>query len=111
MDWLRAHTELIGFWAAVLTTAGFVPQVLRTWRNGGEGLSWWMLASFGTGVGAWFLYGVLRASAPIMLANGLTGFQVLVIAALKVLQARRKSRRAQSIARTPVWRLARDFED
>jgi MtN3 and saliva related transmembrane protein len=111
MDWLRAYTELIGFWAAVLTTVGFVPLVLRTWRSGGEGLSWLMLASFGTGVGLWFLYGVLRASGPLMLANGLTGVQVLVLAALKISQARRKTRRRDSIARSAIWRLEREFDD
>jgi MtN3 and saliva related transmembrane protein len=76
--------EAIGFWAAVLTTAAFVPQVVRTWRLGGRELSWVMLALFGTGVGLWFVYGYLRDSRPIMLANGLTGMQVIVIAAGKL---------------------------
>jgi len=46
-------------------------------------MSWWMLALFGTGVGLWFLYGFLRMSGPVMLANGLTGFEVLLIVSLK----------------------------
>lgn len=84
IDWLQAYAEAIGFWAAVLTTVAFTPQVVRTWRTGGQGLSWTMLALFGTGVGLWFVYGWLRMSAPIMLANGLTGAQVLVLLALKI---------------------------
>ena len=37
-----------------------------------KGLSWMMLALFGTGVGLWFLYGLMRMSGPLMAANGLT---------------------------------------
>jgi MtN3 and saliva related transmembrane protein len=81
--WLYPWTEAIGFWAAALTTVGFVPQVIETWRSGGTGISWWMLALFGTGVGLWFLYGFLRMSAPVMVANGLTGLEVLLIVSLK----------------------------
>ena len=46
-------TELIGFWAALLTTIAFAPQVLRTWRLGGHELS--MLSLFGAGVTLWFV--------------------------------------------------------
>jgi MtN3 and saliva related transmembrane protein len=75
--------ELIGFWAALLTTVAFAPQVIRTWRLGGHELSWSMLALFGTGLVLWLTYGYLRDSAPLMLANGLTLVQVLVIAGVK----------------------------
>jgi MtN3 and saliva related transmembrane protein len=84
MNSLSAHTEAIGFWAAILTTTAFTPQVVRTWRVGGADLSWTMLALFGLGVALWFLYGYLQMSGPIMLANGLTGFQVLLILGLKI---------------------------
>lgn len=76
--------EWVGFWAAVLTTVAFVPQLLRTWRRGGHELSWSMLALFGSGLSLWFIYGLLRGSAPLMLANGLTGVQVFAIAILKL---------------------------
>jgi MtN3 and saliva related transmembrane protein len=89
LDWLNRYSEAIGFWAAVLTTVAFAPQVIRTWRTGGQELSWTMLALFGTGVGLWFVYGVLRMSGPLMLANGLTGLQILFLLALK---ARRPDR-------------------
>lgn len=87
MGELRSHTEAIGFWAGILTTVAFAPQVVRTWRVGSDGLSWMMLTFFGTGVGLWFVYGYLRMSGPIMFANGLTGLQVLVILGLKVWRA------------------------
>lgn len=92
LSWLNAHSEMIGFWAAVLTTVAFAPQVVETWKTAGEGLSWLMLALFGAGVGLWFLYGVLRMSGPLMLANGLTGLQVLFLMGLKVWFASRAAR-------------------
>ena len=83
-DLLNSNVEVVGFWAAVLTTAAFAPQVLRTWRTGGDQLSWSMLSLFGMGVALWFVYGLLRGSAPIMMANGLTGLQVVAILAIKL---------------------------
>jgi MtN3 and saliva related transmembrane protein len=92
---LRSYTEAIGFWAAVLTTIAFAPQVIQAWRTGGEGLSWLMLALFGTGVGLWFLYGLMLMSGPLITANGLTGLQILLLLALKVRHV--TGRRAESI--------------
>ena len=92
MNWLRLYTEAIGFWAAFFTTVAFAPQLLQTWRNGGHGLSRTMLTLFGMGVGLWFVYGYLRMSRPIMLANGLTGLQILLILGLKVRHATKASR-------------------
>lgn len=83
-EWLRAHAEAIGFWAGIMTTSSFAPQVVRTWRSGGEGLSWGMVILFGTGVGLWLVYGVLQWSPPLMVANGLTELQILFIAGLKI---------------------------
>jgi MtN3 and saliva related transmembrane protein len=84
LDFLRSQAEAVGFWAGLLTTVAFAPQLVKAWKTGGEGLSWAMLALFGVGVGLWFVYGMLRMSAPIMTANALTGAQVLAIFALKV---------------------------
>jgi MtN3 and saliva related transmembrane protein len=88
-SWLQSSVEGIGFWAAVLTTLSFAPQFMEARRTGGQGLSWLMLAMFGTGVGLWFLYGLLKVSGPLILANGLTGLQVLLILAVKLRHARR----------------------
>ena len=84
MTWLNQQSEVIGYCAGTLTTIAFLPQVIRTWRSGGQALSGLMLALFGTGVSLWFIYGWLRMSRPIMLANGVTDLQVLVILVLKL---------------------------
>jgi MtN3 and saliva related transmembrane protein len=96
LDSLRSQAETIGFWAGLLTTIAFAPQLVKAWKTGGEGLSWAMLALFGTGVWMWFVYGLLRMSGPIMAANALTGLQVLAIFVLKVRHAGRAKHRAES---------------
>jgi MtN3 and saliva related transmembrane protein len=95
---LRSYTEAIGSCAAVLTTAAFAPQVIRTWRTGGGGLSWLMLCMLGSGVWLWFLYGLLRASIPIVAANGLTGLQILFLAGLKAWHAHRPQAKRSAFA-------------
>jgi MtN3 and saliva related transmembrane protein len=102
VDWLSPYNEAIGFWAAALTTTAFAPQVIRTWRMGGEGLSWTMLALFGLGVGLWFIYGLVRMSGPLMLANGVTGLQVLVLIALKLWRSGKVVRRYRTGSEAPL---------
>jgi uncharacterized protein with PQ loop repeat len=59
-----------------------------------------MLALFGTGVGMWFIYGILRDSEPLILANGLTGIQVLFIFVLKMQRGARSEGRAPQLERS-----------
>jgi MtN3 and saliva related transmembrane protein len=63
---------LIGSLAAVLTTACWLPQVLKTIRKRTAD------------VAAWTAYGVMRHDAPIYLCNSITGLLVLVVALVKV---------------------------
>ena len=84
------YAEAAGLIGALLTTLAFLPQVLRTWRQGGEGLSYIMLALFLAGMTCWLLYGIARGSLPIILANGMTALQVLMILALKLSGVRRR---------------------
>lgn len=93
-----SSVEAVGLSAGALTTVSFAPQLLKAWKTGGEGLSWAMLALFGAGVGLWFVYGILRASVPIVAANGLTEVQVLAIFALKVRHALSSRFRAEQIS-------------
>lgn len=78
------YIEASGLAGALLTTIAFLPQVLRTWRQGGEGLSYIMLALFLAGTALWFFYGTAIGSTPIILANGVTALQVMIVLALKL---------------------------
>src|SRR3954471_12529049 len=74
LSFLEPRTvEVIGYLAAVLTTASFFPQVWKTWRSrSASDLSAVMLTMFTIGVFLWLVYGVALASVPMTLANGIT---------------------------------------
>lgn len=66
-------TDLIGSIAATLTTVSFVPQVWRIWRTRHtKDISLGMYIAFTSGVALWLVYGLLLASWPIIIANGIT---------------------------------------
>jgi len=83
-DMLSPYIEVSGLAGALLTTIAFLPQVVRTWRHGGDGLSYIMLALFLAGTALWLLYGIALGSLPIILANGVTMLQVVIVLALKL---------------------------
>jgi MtN3 and saliva related transmembrane protein len=65
--------DLIGYVAATLTTASFVPQALQTFKTKDvRGISLGMYSVFTIGVALWLVYGVLMAAWPIVLANSIT---------------------------------------
>jgi MtN3 and saliva related transmembrane protein len=64
---------LIGFLAGGLTTASFLPQVIRTaTTRSARDISGSMLAVFLVGLGLWTLYGMEVGSTPIIAANVIT---------------------------------------
>jgi MtN3 and saliva related transmembrane protein len=66
-------SELIGYAAATLTTASFVPQAWHTFRTKDvRGISLGMYSAFTLGVALWLVYGVLLNAWPIVIANAVT---------------------------------------
>ena len=66
-------TDLLGYVAATLTTASFVPQAWHTFRTRNTaGISVLMYAIFTVGVALWLAYGVMLGRAPIIVANAIT---------------------------------------
>jgi lactoylglutathione lyase len=65
--------EIIGFIAATLTTAAFVPQALKTWHTRStDDLSPVMFILFCIGVFGWLVYGIYKHDLPMIFANSLT---------------------------------------
>lgn len=65
--------DWIGYAAAFLTTASFVPQALHTFRTKDvRGISLGMYAAFTLGICLWLVYGVLLNAMPIVIANAIT---------------------------------------
>lgn len=66
-------SEFIGYVAAVLTTASFVPQAWHTFRTRDvRGISLGMYSVFTVGVACWLIYGLLMNAWPIVIANCIT---------------------------------------
>ena len=82
---LDSYIEIIGFVAAFLTTAAFLPQVYKTWKTKDvTGLSLPMLAMFFVGILAWLVYGLLKDSPSLIFANSITLVSAFVLVYFKI---------------------------
>ena len=78
--------EVIGFIAAILSTASFLPQAIRIIRTGDTAaISLTMYAMLTSGVFCWLIYGLSLRSVPMTLANGTT---LVLASTILVLKAR-----------------------
>ena len=75
---MKISPEIIGYIAATLTTASFLPQAILTIKTKDtESLSLSMYSLFTLGVFFWLIYGVYISDEAIIVANAIT----LVLAA------------------------------
>ncbi len=89
--------DVLGYCAATLTTASFVPQAALTMRTRDvSGISLAMYSAFTVGVGLWLAYGIVLGEWPIILANAVTLALATTILGIKLVEDRR--------ARTPARR-------
>lgn len=78
-------SDIVGYFAAVLTTASFIPQALHTFQTKDvSGISLGMYSSFTVGVSLWLVYGVLLQAWPIVIANTITLTMAAAILAMKL---------------------------
>jgi MtN3 and saliva related transmembrane protein len=67
------NTEWIGYAAASLTTASFVPQAWLTFKTRDvRGISLGMYSAFTFGIALWLAYGLLIEAWPVVIANVIT---------------------------------------
>ena len=65
--------EVIGFVAAFLTTAAFVPQLARVIRlRTARDISLGTFLMFSAGVALWLIYGIYTRSRPVIASNAVT---------------------------------------
>ena len=77
--------DALGALAGTLTTAAFVPQVLKTWKSGSaKDISFAMFLIFSIGVLLWLVYGILIGATPIIFANSVTLVLALAILVMKI---------------------------
>ena len=67
------NIEFFGYFAAILTTAAFLPQLVKTLKTKkADDVSSLTLLMFICGVGSWIIYGYKISSSPILVANIIT---------------------------------------
>lgn len=76
---------MLGLFAAVLTTVGFIPQavkIIRTRHTRDLSLGMYILLMIG--VLSWLSYGILIKDLPVIAANGVTSVFIISILILKI---------------------------
>jgi MtN3 and saliva related transmembrane protein len=65
--------QILGLMAGCLTTAAFLPQVVKTWKSrSAKDLSLGMFSLFCLGVAMWLAYGLAVKDLPVIAANLVT---------------------------------------
>ena len=84
--------EYIGFIAAFLTTASFLPQAYQTIKTQNtKSISLLMYILFSLGVLCWLLYGISLDDKPMIYANIITLFLASIILGIKIKNILQKS--------------------
>ena len=79
------NVDIFGYFAAILTTAAFLPQLIKTLRTKkADDVSLTTLIMFIIGVLSWIIYGYKISSIPIMMANFITLILNLLILFSKI---------------------------
>ena len=79
------NVDMFGYFAAILTTAAFLPQLIKTLKTKkAEDVSLTTLLMFIVGVLSWIIYGYEISSKPILIANLITLILNLLILISKI---------------------------
>ena len=67
------NIDIFGYFAAILTTAAFLPQLIKTLKTKkADDVSLTTLLMFIIGVMSWIIYGYKISSKPLLIANLIT---------------------------------------
>ena len=84
------NIEFFGYFAAILTTVAFLPQLIKTLKTKkADDVSLVTLIMFLSGVGSWILYGYSISSSPILVANIVTFILNFFILVSKIYYSRK----------------------
>ena len=84
------YIEFFGYFAAILTTLAFIPQLIKTLKTKkAEDVSLTTLIMFLTGVAAWIIYGIQISSKPILIANTITFLLNFLILVFKLIYSKK----------------------
>ena len=84
------NIEFFGYFAAILTTLAFLPQLIKTLKTQkADDVSLITLIMFLTGVLSWVVYGYKISSLPILMANIITFILNFLILIFKIIFAKK----------------------
>ena len=84
------NIEFFGYFAAILTTLAFLPQLIKTLKTQkADDVSLITLIMFLTGVLSWVVYGYKISSVPILMANIITFILNFLILIFKIIFAKK----------------------
>tara|TARA_B100000575_G_scaffold251042_1_gene218208 strand:- start:455 stop:715 length:261 start_codon:yes stop_codon:yes gene_type:complete len=84
------NIEFFGYFAAILTTLAFLPQLIKTLKTQkADDVSLITLIMFLTGVLSWVIYGYKISSVPILMANIITFILNFLILIFKIIFAKK----------------------
>tara|TARA_B100000242_G_C42815184_1_gene378953 strand:+ start:293 stop:565 length:273 start_codon:yes stop_codon:yes gene_type:complete len=87
------NIEFFGYLAAILTTAAFLPQLIKTIKTKkADDVSLITLIMFICGVFSWIIYGYKISSTPILTANLITFILNFLILISKLLYSKKSFR-------------------
>jgi len=82
---MMSVTDFVGYFAAFVSTASFVPQVWKTLKTRDTAsISLVMYSMFVVGVSAWLAWGILARQWPAVAANTVTVLLAAVVFGLKL---------------------------
>lgn len=83
--------DILGYVAATLTTASFVPQAWLTFRTRDvSGISLAMYSVFTLGIALWLVYGLFIEAWPVVIANVVTFALAAAILGMKLSMGRKR---------------------
>lgn len=83
--------DILGYVAATLTTASFVPQAWLTFRTRDvSGISLAMYSVFTLGIALWLVYGLYIEAWPVVIANVVTFALAAAILVMKLSMGRKR---------------------
>ena len=84
--------DALGYAAATLTTASFVPQAWLTFRSRDvSGISLAMYSVFTLGIALWLAYGLFIEAWPVVIANVVTFALAAAILVMKLSMGRKRT--------------------
>lgn len=77
---IKKNMETLGYFAGILTTIAFVPQVLQIYKTkSAKDVSLAMFLMFTFGVFLWLIYGIEANALPVIIVNSITLLLSMVI--------------------------------